>query len=155
MGARLKYGPAGLAYTGGVDHPGFEEVDHTADWALRLQGKDLDELLTNAARGLFRLTGVKPRPGARPGRWRTLKLAAADREALLVAWLGELAFEMESRGVAYTDLEVRSQGGTRLTARLREVPAVSGGRFIKAVTYHDLRIESTPAGLTATVVFDV
>ena len=142
-------------YTGGVKDPGFEEVDHTADWAIRLRGKDLDELLANAARGLLRLTGAQPRPGARPGRWRTLKLTAGDREALLVSWLEELVFGMETRGVTYTDLEVRSLGGTRLTARLREAKAAIAGRRIKAVTYHDLKIEATPEGLTATVVFDV
>jgi SHS2 domain-containing protein len=37
------------------DFVDFEEVEHTADWALRVRGHDLRELLMNAARGMSRL----------------------------------------------------------------------------------------------------
>ena len=31
---------------------GFEEIRHTADWALRVWASNLSELLTEAARGM-------------------------------------------------------------------------------------------------------
>lgn len=142
-------------YTERVKDTGYEEVDHTADWALRLRGRDLDELLANAARGLLALSGAQAAGDAHAGAWQTLRLTAADPEALLVAWLEELLFAMESRGVLYSTAEVHVEGGTDLTARVREAPIASLARPIKAVTFHDLKIEAAEEGLTATVVFDV
>jgi hypothetical protein len=45
---------AGLSETMNVSNEpdAFEEVEHTADWALRVRGRDLRELLVNAARGM-------------------------------------------------------------------------------------------------------
>ena len=43
----------GLRVENGVDKSfiDFEEVEHTADWALRVRGRDFRGLLVNAARG--------------------------------------------------------------------------------------------------------
>jgi SHS2 domain-containing protein len=41
--------------TNNQDSDAFEEIEHTADWALRIRGRDLRELLINAARGMSRL----------------------------------------------------------------------------------------------------
>ena len=35
----------------------WEEIPHTADWALRIRGEDLRSLFENAARGMASLIG--------------------------------------------------------------------------------------------------
>jgi len=132
---------------------GFEELDHTADWALGVRGRDLAELLVNAAQGMMELAGVQTASGS--GTGRTLELTSLDRESLLVDWLHELLLALELRGVAFKDIRLAITGDRGLTATFEEVPLTGMAKPIKAVTYNDLHIEESPFGLSATVVFDV
>ena len=133
--------------------PYFEEIEHTADQALRVRGTDFEELLHNAALGMLQLTGAIPRSG--PSRDRKIEVEAPDREGLLVAWLEELLFFMETRGVTYTKFELHMTGDNHLVAKVQETPIAAMTRHIKAVTYHDLEIERTEDGLETAIVFDV
>lgn len=132
---------------------GFEELEHTADWALRVRGRDLAELLVNAAHGMMELAGVETSSGS--GTGRKLELISLDRESLLVDWLHELLLALELRSVAFKDIRLTIAGDRGLTATFEEVPLTSIAKPIKAVTYNELNIEETPEGLSATVVFDV
>ena len=79
---------------------GFEEVDHTADVALRIWGPDLEALLRQAALGAARLM-CDSMPGG-PTVRKHFTIEAFDRESLLVEWLEELAYSAEiNRDVFY------------------------------------------------------
>ncbi len=132
----------------------YEEAEHTADWALVARGQTLEKLLENAAWGMLELMGVRPGTGPNK-RTRRIRLEAPDAESLLVAWLEELLYGIEARGVAYSKFDVNTRDGKYLVARVEEVPASAIQRFIKAVTFHGLRVEQTPDGLRARIVFDV
>jgi SHS2 domain-containing protein len=81
----------------------FEEVEHTADWALRVRGRDLSQLLTNAARGMSYL--LVSEVAAIPSQVeRRLVLDAMDAESLLVAWLSELAYWAEAELLVFRSL---------------------------------------------------
>lgn len=138
----------------GVQKPGFEIVEHTADWSIRVWGADLAQLLVNAARGmasllapeLYRLTFDEE---------RLIEVEAFDRESMLVEWLGELAYFAERDGTVFGEFEVHlaSPQLTRVTARGTRPPQLE--KHIKAVTYHNLEVRETAMGLEAEVVFDV
>lgn len=136
--------------------PLFTEIEHTADYALRIHGRDYSDLLENAARGLYTLIGPKDanKAAAEPSERRVV-LEAEDEEGLLVEWLSELAYWVESDMFVGSDISIVDVSGSRLEASVRGRAAGGVDRLIKAVTYHDLEIEKTPYGLTATVVFDV
>jgi SHS2 domain-containing protein len=136
-----------------VSASGFEEVDHTADWALRARGANLEELLENAARGMLHLMGAEPGSGE-PAR-SSLSTQAADDESLLVAWLDELLYRLETQRVTFGRMNIHTTPDHRLAAEIEEMPLLGVERTIKAVTYHNLAIERTPEGLAAVVVFDV
>ncbi len=136
-----------------MDELPFEEVEHTADWALRASGAGLADLMVNSARGMLSLMQVEPGPGLR--RRENLSLQAADAADLLVRWLEELLFRIETRGVAFTDIRVALPSPGQLEADLEVAPLASIGHAIKAVTFHGLNIEPTAGGCQATVVFDV
>jgi SHS2 domain-containing protein len=129
-------------------------VDHTADWALRLRGRDLKELFARAAEGMAYLLAGDTSAVSRDLA-RDLTLEAYDAEELLVIFLGELAYWAERDGLVFPWVDLREVTPNRL------VGTVSGGRppeiqkHIKAVTYHDLEVRQTEAGLEVTVVFDV
>ena len=69
---------------------GFEEVEHTAEWAYRVWGSTLEELFVRAAKGLYALAGVQSEDSSRIDR--EIHLEGLDRISLLVAWLNELLF---------------------------------------------------------------
>src|SRR3989337_2146527 len=133
--------------------PRFEELEHTADWALRVRGQDLADLLRNAAQGMLQLSGAVPQSG--PRSRRELRLDSLDRESLLVDFLQELLFGIEMRQAAYPEIEIHDITATALRATLTEAPLQCVAKPIKAVTYNDLHIEESPLGLVTTLAFDV
>ncbi len=132
----------------------FEEIEHTADVAIRATGTELADLFRDAALGMYSLMATVFAPGTAAAR-RSVDLSGRDLEELLVDWLSELAYLAESEALMFQHFSFGTLSPTRLTAELggRKVEGIQ--KHIKAVTYHNLRVEKTPTGWTATVVFDV
>jgi len=132
---------------------GFEEIEHTADLALRIYGRDMGELFVNAARGMFTLMAEASLEG--PAREREVSLEAMDYEGLLVDWLNELIYLHEVEGETYYGFTIETLSPTELKAHVTGGPTKSKTKAIKAATFHNLAIEETANGLVATIVFDV
>ena len=132
----------------------FEEIDHTADRAIRIYGSNLEELLLNAARGMNDILVTKHIPGPALQE-KFVQLRAMDSESLLVEWLSELAYWAEIEMLVFHEFRIESVSPTHLRARILGSPVTRLEKHIKAVTYHNLAIVQSEAGLTATVVFDV
>ena len=128
-------------------------MEHTADRALRIYGRDLSELFTHAALGMNSL--MLSIGGGRLSVAKQIELEAIDAESLLVAWLSELAFWAETASLIFTQFEFLSISETCLSARIRGDPVEALEKHVKAVTFHNIRIQSEEGGLTTTVVFDV
>jgi SHS2 domain-containing protein len=137
-------------------HPqiAFEEIEHTADRALKIYGRDFEELLRNAAFGLNSLMGVNEGSGATP-QTKSIILDAEDAEGLLVEWLSELAYWAESEMLVFTKFDLQTVLPTHVKAAVAGRQVTTLERHVKAVTYHNLEILYTETGLAATVVFDV
>lgn len=133
---------------------GFEEVEHTADWALRVRGRDWPEFLINAAYGMASLLVAEP--AAVPLEIeRKFELDAFDSESLLVNWLGELAYWAEVELLVFHQFDLARATPTYLQATVRGGHVPNLQKHIKAVTYHNLEIVMTEEGFEATIVFDV
>ncbi len=143
-----------LGYTHRVTSSGFVEIDHTADRAIRVRGVDLPDLFQQAAAGLLSLADPTPVPN-RPSTLLRLHLHSADRETLLVRWLEELHYLLETKRLIPRSIQVRILPGLHLVAELEVGAAAALGRAIKAVTFNNLAVSETQDGLVATVVFDV
>lgn len=131
---------------------GFEEISHTADWSARIWAEDLPSLFTEAARAMNALSGT--RAGDGPRVKQSFAAEGPDVESLLVAFLSELLYYQEQEGLAFDtfDLKVASQW---LKVEMEGARIASSEKAIKAVTYHNLKIERTDRGLETTIVFDV
>jgi SHS2 domain-containing protein len=114
---------------------GFEEVEHTADKALRIFGTNLTELFLSAE--------------------KSIELDAIDAESLLVEWLSELAYWAESEMLVFKKFRIKKATATHLQAIIFGGKTSMLEKHIKAVTYHNLKIIRTSKGLEATIVFDV
>ena len=127
-------------------------MEHTADCGLEVWAPDLPGLIEEAARGLFELMGVEVSEESRCHR--QLEIGADDREQLLVSFLEELLFIVDSEEVAF-DGFLLNLVETNLLARLEGGYIVSRTKEIKAVTYHYLEISETKRGLKTSIIFDV
>ena len=139
-----------------TSHPqfAFEEIEHTADRALKIYGRNLEDLLLNAARGLNSLMGADDNLNPTPIT-KSIELDALDTESLLVDWLSELAYWAEAEMLVFSKFELQDVSPTQIEAKIHGSRVAQLENHIKAVTYHNLEIVKTKAGLAATVVFDV
>lgn len=130
---------------------GFREIDHTADWAIEAWAPDLEGLIRQVAAGMYALMGVEV--SLEPMVTHSVALSAEDQESLLVAFLTELLYLAETRAVACEVVELHCSN-TALNASLvaRSIDRIR--RQVKAVTYHNLAIKTTPEGVSVIVVFD-
>jgi SHS2 domain-containing protein len=131
---------------------GFSEVEHTADWALKVWSPALSELFALSASGMFWLMEQTLQP--EPRITRTIELEGGDIESLLVSFLSELLYFGEAEGLGFDrfDLEIEEQ---HLHAVLHGAPIGEQKKEIKAVTYHNLQIQRTAQGFSVIIVFDV
>jgi len=129
-------------------------VEHTADWAVRVRGRDLAELFRHAAVGMARLLAgdLSEVP---LDEERALTLQSYDAEGLLVDWLGELAYWAERDGMVFPVVTIKELTPTTLQSVVRGGRALELQKHIKAVTYHDLAIRQRAGGFEVTIVFDV
>jgi SHS2 domain-containing protein len=133
---------------------GFEEVEHTADEALRIFGPNLVELFLSAAAGLTHLM-VTDVSEISTDIEKSIELDAIDAESLLVEWLSELVYWAESEMLVFKRFKIQKATTTYMKAKIFGGKTSRLKKHIKAVTYHNLKIQKTSEGLEATIVFDV
>ena len=102
---------------------------------------------------MLRLTGAVLAPD--PASEREIHLDAPDPESLLVLWLEEILYDLESHGLAPLDMHLRTEGDTRLRGTIVQHALLQSEKTIKAVTFNDLHVQRKPDGCEATIVFDV
>jgi len=132
---------------------GFRERAHTADWELEVWAPDLPALLEQAAHGMYTISEVQLVPGVTQDR--TISLNAADAESLLVRFLSELLWLEQDQQLGFNQISVTVDDNYNLNADLRGSTIAKMNKEIKAVTYHNLVVQSSTAGLRVNIIFDV
>ena len=163
--------------------PGHLHEEHTGELRIRLWARSLAELFEEAARALGEAMGAarvadevdevdeaanarddaieeEPEKIAPPGvaagpSVERVSLEAYDREALLVDWLNELIFRAETGRKIFSEARIEQIDDRSLAAEITGRPAPLGRTFVKAATFHGLRIEEVPGGLSASVLLDI
>jgi SHS2 domain-containing protein len=131
----------------------FEEINHTADRAFRVSGRDMAALLENAARAMQALDGhSRPTEAA---AIREIEVEGVDRETLLVNWLNEILYLEQVDRMVCTGFQIYEVENHHVRARVETREAERRLTHIKAVTFHNLKVRETAEGLEAEVVVDV
>ncbi len=134
----------------------FEQIDHTADLAIRVWGKNLTELFQNAALGMFSL--LVDMDGLVGTEEHLVEATAENREELLVNWLRKLLFLHQTELLVPTGIDIETISDQNIRAHVSCLQVEEGDQRIfgeiKAVTYHGLEIKEADEGLVAQVVFD-
>ncbi len=135
----------------------FRILEHPADIGFEAYGTTLEEVFAHAAQALMSL--VIDLATIRPTMQVPIRVEGPDLPGLLVNWLSEILYLQDGEGWLLRDFEMKS-------VRSQEVSALARGeRFergrhqlkllVKAVTYHQLKLEQTAAGWRAQVYVDV
>jgi SHS2 domain-containing protein len=135
----------------------YEVFEHTADLGLRVRAATKEELFAEAGRGLMAMI-VANLDAVSPVQSRTLEIRGGDLSLLLFDWLNELLYAFEADKLLLSRFDVRLEGDT--------LRAVCWGEEmdpqrhvmeheVKAITYHQLRVEETEGGWLAEVIVDI
>jgi SHS2 domain-containing protein len=135
----------------------YETFDHTADIGVRVFGRTVEEVFAHAAYALFdQMIDLRKVGG---GAVQEISVEGADREDLLIRWLGELLFLCQGRGYLFKEFSILHLNSNSLKAVARgEICDPSRHHFkteIKAVTYHQVEVKKRENRWEAKVVFDV
>ena len=135
----------------------YEEIEHTADYRLLLRGTDLRDLLQAAGDGFLALVSDEQRPA--PVRWVEREVSAEDGALLVRRAVQELLYALEEGDLPVTwEALAVTEDPPAARVRLGLVPLDQARdhlhRIIKAVTYHDLRLEREGEGLRLVLTFD-
>jgi protein archease len=151
---------------GGTDTParaggGFELLEHTADVGIRAWAGTLEEAFERATEGLAEVMGALAPPGGSggPPGWSPgesggsgesvpVEVTASDPGGLLVDWLNEVLWLLEVSQAALAGVRVERVGDGTARGSVDVAPGGPDpdGTFVKAVTYHRLRVEPDPGG---------
>lgn len=135
----------------------YEILDHTADVCLRIYGKSFGELFENAARAMIEL--ITDREKINPSQEIEIEVHGENIEELLVHWLQEILFLHEVKKMVFKDFRLNLISETHAKGKaIGEKIDIDKHELsfdIKAVTYHNLKIEPINDKLKVDIVFDI
>ena len=136
----------------------YRTIDHTGDVGIKVYGKTLPELFSNAAYAFFDIM-IKSLKRIEVKLEKEISLSANDSEQLLVQWLSEFLYLYETKGLIFKEFELRELREKGLEAVARgEIFDPKRHRIqtaIKAVTYHGLKIEKKGSLFQTLIIFDL
>ena len=121
----------------------FEVLEHPADIGFRAFGQDLPDLFAAAAMAMLSIAGD---PGVvEPRNEYDIAVESGDREALMVDWLNEVLYWFDGKRIAFREFQVTALTDSAIQAvgvgEPRDPERHRAHLIVKAVTYHQLRIE--------------
>jgi SHS2 domain-containing protein len=138
---------------------GYEFFEHAADIGAVVRGVTLPRLFENASKAMFDV--ICDRRTVRPRRAARIAVTGSSLEDLLVRWLSELLFRMETEGILFTSFALERVDRALLRARgVARGEAIDRARHrlkreVKAVTYHQLKVVRGRSAWRVRIVFDV
>ena len=135
----------------------YELIEHTADIGIKAYGKDLKELFANAAGGMFEI--LADLKNVRIKESLKIELKAPNVEELFLSWLSELLYQYNSKKIIFKEFLIdkltenllsAEAKGEKLDLRWHRLKAE-----IKAVTYHELRVEKIKNHWQGRMIFDI
>lgn len=135
----------------------YRLLEHTADMGIEAEGETQAALFQQMAMGLRQI--ITECPDVRSQTEMMIEVVGMDREELLVNWLGELVFLLETRHFLPVCFEIGTIDEQRLKARVWGETFDPARHFlereVKAITYHQIKVESSGKGWSAQVFVDL
>ena len=144
-------------YRDTLDCVGYEQLDISGDAGVRATGGSLEELFESAALGMYSL--VTDLEGLREKTTITVEAESDSPEGLLVSFLNELIFRLDTDGFVGKKVRMLRMGEEKLKAEITgeefDPERHEAGLLLKAATYHGLKVEERDGRWSAEVIFDI
>jgi len=135
----------------------YEFINHTADLGIKVRGKSLADLFANAGYALFdillEIEKLEPKESIK------IRIPGGEKEEIFVDWLRELLLKFNSERWAFKEFDVYKIDESGLEALVRgEKVNLSRHRLkteLKAVTYHEVKLQKKGTVWEAQVIFDI
>ena len=135
----------------------YETFEHTADIGLRARAADLDTLFSEAAKAFFSVI-VENGDEVQAVNEYSISVHADERDDLMYDWLAELLYLFDTKHVLLCEFNVSVRDGS-LAATVRGEPVDSDRHRldmeVKAITYHELKVERDGEEWFAEVIVDL
>jgi SHS2 domain-containing protein len=136
---------------------GYRILEHPADVGIEAFGNTLENAFEYAALGLTSII-VEP-ASVDPSEQRFVSLKGTDPENLLVRWLSEIIYLYDGEDFLLSDVNIHRLAHGELEAKLSGEKVIEGKHKlkmdVKAITYHQLKVEETPEGVLIRVFLDI
>jgi SHS2 domain-containing protein len=135
----------------------YETFDHTADLGLRIQAAELGTLFAEAGLALESVL-IEEIPTVAPVQRKEIYLPADDLEYLLFDWLKALLnlFELDHLLLCRFEVKIDAAGLTASAwGETYDPDRHELAHEVKAITYHDLKVQQTDDGWLAEVIVDI
>ena len=134
-----------------------ELFEHTADLGLRARADDLNTLFAEMAACLFD-TIVEAGTTIDAVETASIDIVGDDLSYLLFDWLRELLYRFDAEGMIYCQFDVAvSDNGLSATihGEAFDFEKHKLNHEVKAITYHELKVEQQDSGWLAEVIVDI
>jgi len=132
---------------------GFVEVEHTADISLRIWATTLEDLFKLSVAGMNSIIEIDV-DIIDSGKYHEFCIEDIDLESMLVGLLNECNYKIQQEHMCanVTEIYVKNE---KINGRLLFKKIMSMRKEIKAVTFHNLKINQSKQGYSVVIVFDV
>ena len=135
----------------------YQFINHTADLGIKVTGKDLGDLFTNAGWAFFDITtNIKK---IKPTNRIEINLTADSKEDLMNFWLSNLLQQFTINHQLLSQFQVNNITEKSLSISARGEPFDPAKhpikQEIKAVTFHELSVTHEKTGWQSQIIFDV
>jgi len=132
----------------------YEILEHPAELRLKIYGKTLEELFSNAAEAMADTLATSDKRQAQKTEKENLKIQSVDTNSLLVDFLSEILAKSQINKCVYCVSKLKTQN-SKLEAKLLGFSVDHFDEDIKAVTYQDLNIQKIDDTWQTVLVFDI
>jgi SHS2 domain-containing protein len=143
---------------------GYKPIEHSSDIGIRVWGSSLKELFEEAANGM--VSQIIDTDNIQQKEEIKLELEAESFEELLLKWLKEILFLMESEGLLFKEFQIEKDNFSIRNAKTAQIQASMSGEKknptrhdicmeIKAVTRHGLYVKKNGPWWEGNILFDV
>ena len=135
----------------------YKLIDHTADFGIQVFGADSQELFTNAALALFDV--ITETDMLKSLDSCNITASGEDWSDLMVNWLREILYLWNGKEMLVKAVQILSLSEKKISAKIYFDAYMPDRHIInteiKAVTYHQIQVKSSPSGWEARVIFDI
>jgi SHS2 domain-containing protein len=131
---------------------GYKEIEVTADKAIEAWAPSIEDLFAIAAEGMLEIGGVRTDKSSFVKK--QVELEGFDLETLLITFLEEIAYFLESESEAFKCGQIQISDKS-LSASLIGKKVVGIDHEIKAITFNNLKITEFDGLFHVTIVFDL